>query len=88
MTLVRGNVVMEWPENEPRAKVTDASSPDNIIKRNYRASPLIALLTTGEIGGSNLLGWNPQRHQSAIRKRFVDGSVIEEIEAEEHLSKD
>jgi hypothetical protein len=25
MTLVRGNVVMEWPENEPRAKVTDAS---------------------------------------------------------------
>jgi len=25
MTLVRGNVVMEWPENEPRAKVTEAS---------------------------------------------------------------
>jgi dihydroorotase-like cyclic amidohydrolase len=25
MTLVRGNVVMEWPENQPRAKVTDAS---------------------------------------------------------------
>jgi dihydroorotase-like cyclic amidohydrolase len=25
MTLVRGNVAMEWPENEPRAKVTDAS---------------------------------------------------------------
>jgi hypothetical protein len=25
MTIVRGNVVMEWPENESRAKVTDAS---------------------------------------------------------------
>ena len=25
MTLVRGNVVMEWAENEPRAKVTEAS---------------------------------------------------------------
>lgn len=25
MTLVRGNVVMEWPENEARAKVTEAS---------------------------------------------------------------
>ena len=25
MTLVRGNVVMEWPDNEPRAKVTEAS---------------------------------------------------------------
>jgi len=25
MTLVRGNIVMEWPENEPRAKVTEAS---------------------------------------------------------------
>jgi len=25
MTLVRGNIVMEWPENEARAKVTEAS---------------------------------------------------------------
>ena len=25
MTLVRGNIVMEWPEGEPRAKVTQAS---------------------------------------------------------------
>jgi dihydropyrimidinase/dihydroorotase len=25
MTLVRGNIVMEWPENAPRAKVTEAS---------------------------------------------------------------
>jgi len=25
MTLVRGAIVMEWPEGEPRAKVTDAS---------------------------------------------------------------
>jgi dihydropyrimidinase/dihydroorotase len=33
MTLVRGNVVMEWPENEPRAKVTDASV-GQYIKRN------------------------------------------------------
>jgi len=29
MTLVRGNVVMEWPESEARAKVTD-TSVDNI----------------------------------------------------------
>ena len=33
MTLVRGNVVMEWPENEPRAKVTDASV-GQYLKRN------------------------------------------------------
>jgi dihydropyrimidinase/dihydroorotase len=25
MTLVRGHIVMEWPEGQPRAKVTDAS---------------------------------------------------------------
>jgi hypothetical protein len=25
LTLVRGNIVMEWPEGEPRAKVTAAS---------------------------------------------------------------
>jgi dihydroorotase-like cyclic amidohydrolase len=25
MTLVRGNIVMEWPDGEPRAKVTDTS---------------------------------------------------------------
>jgi dihydropyrimidinase/dihydroorotase len=33
MTLVRGNVVMEWPESEPRAKVTD-TSVGQYIKRS------------------------------------------------------
>ena len=33
MTLVRGNVVMEWPENEPRAKVTDASVGQYVRRR-------------------------------------------------------
>jgi dihydropyrimidinase len=26
MTLVRGNIVMEWPEDAPRAMVTEAST--------------------------------------------------------------
>jgi dihydropyrimidinase len=34
MTLVRGNVVMEWPESEPRAKVTD-TSVGQYIKRSW-----------------------------------------------------
>src|SRR5574341_64620 len=34
MTLVRGYVVMEWPESEPRAKVADASV-GQYIKRNF-----------------------------------------------------
>ena len=32
MTLVRGNIVMEWPENSPRAQVTGAS-PGQYIRR-------------------------------------------------------
>jgi dihydropyrimidinase/dihydroorotase len=32
MTLVRGNIVMEWPEGAPRAKVTDAS-PGQYLRR-------------------------------------------------------
>jgi len=35
MTLVRGNVVMEWPESEARAKVTD-TSVGQYIKRSGR----------------------------------------------------
>jgi dihydropyrimidinase/dihydroorotase len=38
MTLVRGNVVMEWPDNEPRAKVTDASV-GQYLKRNIALRP-------------------------------------------------
>ena len=34
MTLVRGNVVMEWPEGEARAKVTDISV-GQYIKRSW-----------------------------------------------------
>src|SRR5437867_627212 len=34
MTLVRGNVVMEWPESEARAKVTD-TSVGQYIKRSW-----------------------------------------------------
>jgi len=34
MTLVRGNIVMDWPEGEPRAKVTD-TSPGQYLRRQF-----------------------------------------------------
>jgi dihydropyrimidinase len=34
MTLVRGNIVMEWPDDAPRAKVTEAS-PGQYLKRRF-----------------------------------------------------
>ena len=37
MTLVRGNIVMEWPEDAPRAKVTDAS-PGQYLRRELRTT--------------------------------------------------
>ena len=37
MTLVRGNIVMEWPDGEPRAKVTDASVGQYLKRRLKRS---------------------------------------------------
>ncbi|MGH7793790.1 MAG: dihydroorotase [Candidatus Binatia bacterium] len=37
MTLVRGNIVMEWPEDAPRAKVTDAS-PGEYLRRQLAST--------------------------------------------------
>jgi dihydropyrimidinase/dihydroorotase len=37
MTLVRGNIVMEWPDGAPRAKVTDAS-PGQYLRRELSRS--------------------------------------------------
>jgi len=39
MTLVRGNIVMEWPENEPRAKVTEASVGQYVRRSVANCSP-------------------------------------------------
>jgi dihydropyrimidinase len=38
MTIVRGNIVMEWPDNTPRAKVTDAS-PGQYLRRMIGGTP-------------------------------------------------
>jgi dihydropyrimidinase len=39
MTLVRGHVVMEWPEGEPRAKVTEASVGQYVRRSIANCSP-------------------------------------------------
>jgi dihydropyrimidinase/dihydroorotase len=38
MTVVRGNVVMEWPEGEPRARVTEACAGQYIRRQLARQS--------------------------------------------------